>query len=221
MMKKRILLLGAPGAGKGTQAQTIMRLFNIPQISTGDLLRAEVKSGSDFGKELDAILKAGQLVADDIVLRLVKEKTASADCANGYLLDGYPRNLQQAQDMEAAGIDLDLVIEFDVPDEVIVERITGRRSHPASGRVYHVKFNPPKVEGVDDVTGEPLVTRADDKPEVVADRLKVYHTHTKPLVDYYKAKAHEGKVNYLRINGLGSIAEISAALEAELRTVFN
>lgn len=220
-MLKRILLLGAPGAGKGTQAQHIINLFGIPQISTGDLLRAEVKSGSTFGQELDAILKAGQLVSDDIVLRLVKDKVNSGDCVNGYLLDGYPRNLQQAKDLEDAGIALDLVIEFDVPDDVIVERITGRRSHPASGRVYHVKYNPPKVADVDDLTGEPLVTRPDDKAEVVAERLKVYHSVTKPLVSFYKEKAKEGKVRYLRINGVGDIEAISKELRDELRTIFN
>lgn len=218
---KRILLLGAPGAGKGTQAQTIMHLFNIPQISTGDLLRAEVKSGSELGNQLADILKSGQLVSDDIVTRLVKEKAAKPECAEGYLLDGFPRNLAQAQALEAANLGLDLVIEFDVPDDVIVERITGRRSHPASGRVYHVKFNPPKVEGLDDVTGEPLVTRPDDTPEVVEKRLEVYHTQTAPLVSYYRELAKEGKVRFLKINGNDDIEVVAKNLRDELRTVFN
>lgn len=218
---KRILLLGAPGAGKGTQAQTIMNLFNIPQISTGDLLRAEVKSGSELGQQLDGILKSGQLVSDDIVIRLVKEKAATPACAEGFLLDGFPRNLAQAKLLEEANLDLDLVIEFDVPDEVIVERITGRRSHPASGRVYHVKFNPPKVEGIDDVTGEPLVLRADDTPEVVEKRLAVYHEQTKPLITYYREKAKEGKVSYLKINGNENIDTVAKTLRDELRTIFN
>ncbi|RIY33578.1 adenylate kinase [Psittacicella melopsittaci] len=218
---KRILLLGAPGAGKGTQAQTIMHLFNIPQISTGDLLRAEVKSGSELGNQLADILKSGQLVSDDIVTRLVKEKAAKPECAEGYLLDGFPRNLAQAQALEAANLGLDLVIEFDVPDDVIVERITGRRSHPASGRVYHVKFNPPKVEGLDDVTGEPLVTRPDDTPEVVEKRLEVYHTQTAPLISYYRELAKEGKVRFLKINGNDDIEVVAKNLRDELRTVFN
>ncbi|MFC6276778.1 adenylate kinase [Psittacicella hinzii] len=218
---KRILLLGAPGAGKGTQAQTIMQMLNIPQISTGDLLRAEVKSGSELGQQLASILQTGQLVSDDIVTRLVKEKAAKPECAEGYLLDGFPRNLAQAQLLEQANLGLDLVIEFDVPDEVIVERITGRRSHPASGRVYHVKFNPPKVEGKDDVTGEDLVTRADDTPEVVVNRLEVYHNQTKPLVDYYRDLAKQGKVKFLKINGNQDIETVSKALREELRTMFN
>lgn len=218
---KRILLLGAPGAGKGTQAQMICNLFSIPQISTGDLLRAEVKSGSEFGQELAEILKAGKLVSDDIVMRLVKEQVSSETCAQGYLLDGFPRNLAQAKLLEENKVGLDLVVEFDVPDELILERITGRRSHPASGRTYHVKYNPPKVEGVDDVTGEPLVTRPDDNEETVKTRLEVYHTSTKPLVDYYKQQAREGKVRFLRINGVGEIQEVAKNLRDELRTIFN
>ncbi|RIY34544.1 adenylate kinase [Psittacicella hinzii] len=218
---KRILLLGAPGAGKGTQAQMIMNLFNIPQISTGDLLRAEVKSGSALGQELASILQSGQLVSDEIVTRLVKEKVAKPECKEGYLLDGFPRNLAQAHALEEANLDLDLVIEFDVPDEVIVERITGRRSHPASGRVYHVKFNPPKEEGKDDVTGEPLVTRPDDTEEVVAKRLEVYHTQTAPLVSYYRDLAKQGKVRFLKIDGNDEIEVVSKKLRDELRTVFN
>lgn len=218
---KRILLLGAPGAGKGTQAQTIMSLLNIPQISTGDLLRAEIKSGSEFGKEIESIMKSGNFVSDEIVARLVKEKVNSEACAEGYLLDGFPRNIAQANILDKENIDLDLVIEFVVPDEIIVDRITGRRSHPASGRVYHVKYNPPKVEGLDDVTGEPLVTRQDDSPEVVANRLKIYHEQTAPLVEFYKEKARNGKVSYLRINGVGSIEEIAKNLREELLVTFN
>lgn len=218
---KRILLLGAPGAGKGTQARIITDLFNIPQISTGDLLRAEVKSGSALGQELAQILKSGQLVNDEIVARLVKEKVASSECKEGYLLDGFPRNLAQAKILEQANIDLDLVIEFVVPDEVIVDRITGRRSHPASGRVYHVKYNPPKVEGKDDITGEDLVLRPDDTEEVVAQRLAVYHEQTKPLTEYYKDKSRHGKVAYLRINGNEDIDTVSKTLRDELRIVFN
>lgn len=218
---KRILLLGAPGAGKGTQAQMIMNLFGIPQISTGDLLRAEIKSGSEFGKEIEGIMQSGNLVSNDIVARLVKGKVESPECKEGYLLDGFPRNIEQVKILEENGIGLDLVIEFEVPDEVIEERITGRRSHPASGRTYHIKYNPPKVEGVDDVTGEPLVTRADDTAEVVKNRLEVYHSQTAPIINYYKEQAKEGKVAFLRINGVGDIADISKALRDELRTIFN
>ena len=173
----RLILLGAPGAGKGTQANFIKEKYNIPQISTGDMLRAAIKAGTELGLAAKKVMDAGQLVSDDIIIGLVKERLKEADCANGYLFDGFPRTIAQADAMKDSGVKIDYVLEIDVPDELIVERMSGRRSHPASGRVYHVKFNPPKVEGKDDVTGEPLVQRDDDTEETVKKRLAVYHNH--------------------------------------------
>ena len=188
----RIILLGAPGAGKGTQAQFIKEKYNIPQISTGDMLRAAVKAGTPLGLQAKEVMDAGKLVSDDIIIGLVKERVAEADCVNGYLLDGFPRTIPQADAMKENGIDVDYVVEIDVDDQEIIKRMSGRRVHPGSGRTYHVVFNPPKVEGKDDETGEDLIQRPDDSEETVKDRLSVYHSQTKPLVDYYSTWAEQG-----------------------------
>lgn len=209
----KLILLGAPGAGKGTQAAFICQKFGIPQISTGDMLRAAVKAGTPLGLQAKAVMEAGQLVSDDLIINLVKERIAQADCANGFLFDGFPRTIPQADAMKAAGVDLDYVLEIDVPFDAIIERMSGRRSHPASGRTYHVKFNPPKVEGKDDVTGEDLVQRDDDKEETVKKRLDVYSSQTRPLVDYYQAWAKQDPTKapqYRAISGMGSVEEITA-----------
>src|SRR5436305_8376313 len=184
----RLILLGAPGAGKGTQAAFICQKFGIPQISTGDMLRAAVKAGTPLGLAAKKVMDSGALVSDEIIIGLVKERIAQPDCANGFLFDGFPRTIPQAEAMKQAGVKLDYVLEIDVPFDAIIERMSGRRSHPASGRTYHVKFNPPKVAGVDDVTGEPLVQRDDDREEPVMKRLQVYPAHTRPLVDYYAGR---------------------------------
>lgn len=208
----KIILLGAPGAGKGTQAQFIMNKYGIPQISTGDMLRAAIKAGSDLGKQAKVLMDAGKLVPDDLIIALVKDRVAQPDCAKGFLLDGFPRTIPQADALKAVGIAIDFVLEFDVPDEVIVERMSGRRVHQPSGRSYHIVYNPPKVEGKDDVTGEDLIIRADDKPETVLDRLKVYHSTTQPLVDYYKKEADAGKTAYFRLDGTLTVDAVSAKL---------
>lgn len=208
----KIILLGAPGAGKGTQAQFIMNKYGIPQISTGDMLRAAIKAGSDLGKQAKVLMDAGKLVPDDLIIALVKDRVAQPDCAKGFLLDGFPRTIPQADALKAAGIAIDFVLEFDVPDEVIVERMSGRRVHQPSGRSYHIVYNPPKVEGKDDVTGEDLIIRADDKPETVLDRLKVYHSTTQPLVDYYKKEADAGKTAYFRLDGTLTVDAVSTKL---------
>jgi adenylate kinase len=211
--------LGPPGAGKGTQATQICKQFGIPQISTGDMLRAAVKAGTPLGIEAKKVMDSGGLVSDDIIIGLVKERIAQPDCANGFLFDGFPRTLPQADAMKAAGVNLDAVLEIDVPDSAIVERMSGRRSHVASGRTYHVKFNPPKVEGLDDVTGEPLIQRDDDKEETVAKRLSVYQAQTRPLVGYYSAWAAAGDASaprYAKISGLGAMEEITARALAAL-----
>ena len=212
----RVILLGAPGAGKGTQAGFITKKFGIPQISTGDMLRAAVKAGTELGLQAKSVMDAGGLVSDDLIINLVKERIAQPDCANGFLFDGFPRTIPQAEAMKEAGVNLDYVLEIDVPFEAIIERMSGRRSHPASGRTYHVKFNPPKAEGVDDMTGEELVQRKDDTEETVRHRLSVYHSQTKPLVDFYqKLSAAEGTPKYSAIAGVGSVDEITAkVLEA-------
>jgi len=214
----RIILLGAPGAGKGTQAQFLMDKYGIPQISTGDMLRAAIKAGTALGLQAKAVMDAGQLVSDELIINLVKERIAQPDCAKGFLFDGFPRTIPQADAMKAAGVKLDYVLEIDVPFEAIIERMSGRRSHPASGRTYHVKFNPPKVEGKDDVTGEDLIQREDDKEETVKKRLQVYSDQTRPLVDYYSnwAKSEPSLApKYRAISGTGSVEEITArALEA-------
>lgn len=213
----RIILLGAPGAGKGTQAQFLTKKFNIPQISTGDMLRAAIKAGTEMGKLAKEAIDAGKLVTDDIIIGLVKDRIAQDDCKNGYLLDGFPRTLAQADAVSEAKIHIDAVIEIDVPDSEIVKRMSGRRAHLASGRTYHVVFNPPKVEGKDDVTGEDLVQRDDDKEEVVLDRLKVYHEQTQPLIGYYKEQAaKDSSIKYVTVDGTMHIDEVEADIFAKL-----
>ncbi|HSC81075.1 MAG TPA: adenylate kinase [Chitinolyticbacter sp.] len=215
----RLILLGAPGAGKGTQANFIKEKFNIPQISTGDMLRAAVKAGTPLGLEAKAIMDAGGLVRDDIIIGLVKERIAEADCAQGFLFDGFPRTIPQAEAMIAAGVDIDYVVEIDVPDAAIVERMAGRRVHVASGRTYHVKFNPPKVEGRDDVTGEELIQRADDEEATVAKRLAVYHEQTEVLVGFYGKLAASGEARaprYVKVNGVGDVEQIRDEIFAAL-----
>ena len=215
----RLILLGAPGAGKGTQATFICKKFGIPQISTGDMLRAAVKAGSEMGLAAKKVMDAGALVSDDIIIGLVKERIAQPDCANGFLFDGFPRTIVQADAMKAADVKLDLVLEIDVPDEAIIERMSGRRVHAASGRTYHLKFNPPKVAGKDDVTGEDLIQRVDDEEPTVRNRLDVYKKQTRPLVDYYSGWAASGEVDaprYRKISGTGSVEEITARAIAAL-----
>jgi len=214
----RLILLGAPGAGKGTQAAFICQKYGIPQISTGDMLRAAVKAGTPLGLAAKKVMDAGSLVSDDIIIGLVKERIAQPDCANGFLFDGFPRTIPQAEAMKEAGVKLDLVLEIDVPDEAIIERMSGRRVHVASGRTYHVKYNPPKSAGKDDVTGEDLIQRQDDEETTVRKRLQVYQDQTRPLVDYYSRWAASGDSQaprYARISGLGTVEEITArALQA-------
>lgn len=214
----RLILLGAPGAGKGTQAAFLCQKYGIPQISTGDMLRAAVKAGTPLGLVAKKVMDSGALVSDDIIIGLVKERLAQPDCARGFLFDGFPRTIPQADAMKNAGVKLDCVLEIDVPFDSIIERMSGRRSHPASGRTYHVKFNPPKTAGIDDVTGEPLIQRDDDKEETVKKRLEVYAAQTRPLVDYYAnwAKADpQNAPKVKRIDGLGTVDEITArALQA-------
>lgn len=213
----KFILLGAPGAGKGTQAQFLTKQFNIPQISTGDMLRAAIKAGTPLGLQAKAAIDAGQLVTDDIIIGMVKERIAQADCANGFLLDGFPRTLPQADAVHAAGIAIDAVIEIDVADSVIVERMSGRRAHLASGRTYHLVYNPPKVADKDDVTGEDLVQRPDDMPEVVQERLDVYHQQTEPLIGYYTQQALANpNLKYIKVDGTQTIDQVESAILAEL-----
>jgi len=213
----RIILLGAPGAGKGTQAQFLTKRYNIPQISTGDMLRTAIKAGTDMGKKAKSAMDAGQLVTDDIIIGLVKDRIVQDDCKNGYLLDGFPRTLPQADAVTNAGIEIDAVIEIAVPDEEIVKRMSGRRVHLASGRTYHIVYNPPKVEGKDDETGEDLVQRDDDKEEVVKDRLKVYHELTEPLIGYYKDLSKQnGSLKYITVDGTANIADVESAIISKL-----
>lgn len=207
----KLILLGPPGAGKGTQATFIKDKYGIPQISTGDMLRAAVKAGTPLGLEAKKIMDAGGLVRDDIIIGLVKDRLKEPDCQKGYMFDGFPRTIPQAEAMKEAGVPIDYVLEIDVPDDAIVERMSGRRAHLPSGRTYHVKFNPPNVAGKDDVTGEDLVQRDDDKEETVKKRLEVYHSQTKALVDYYgkwAAAGQAGAPKYRKINGLGKVEEI-------------
>ncbi|MDQ3271591.1 MAG: adenylate kinase [Pseudomonadota bacterium] len=209
----RLILLGAPGAGKGTQATFICQKYGIPQISTGDMLRAAVKAGTPLGVEAKKVMDSGGLVSDDLIINLVKDRIAQPDCSKGFLFDGFPRTLPQADAMKAAGVKLDYVLEIDVPFEAIIERMSGRRSHPASGRTYHVKFNPSKAEGKDDVTGEPLIQREDDKEDTVRKRLEVYSAQTRPLVEYYSnwAQAEPAAApKYRAISGMGGVDEITA-----------
>lgn len=215
----RLILLGPPGAGKGTQAQHICNRYGIPQISTGDMLRAAVKAGTPLGVAAKKVMDAGGLVSDDLIIALVKERIAQPDCALGFLFDGFPRTIPQADAMKSAGVRLDAVLEIDVPDSAIVERMSGRRAHLPSGRTYHVKFNPPKVDGRDDLTGEALVQRDDDREETVLKRLSVYHSQTRPLVDYYSTWAAGGEAQapkYARISGEGPVDEITARALAAL-----
>jgi len=211
----RIILLGAPGAGKGTQAQFLMDKYGIPQISTGDMLRAAIKAGTPLGLKAKEVMDKGQLVSDEIIIGLVKERIAQDDCQKGFLLDGFPRTIPQADAMKEAGVAVDFVLEFDVPDEEIVKRMSGRRVHPGSGRVYHVVFNPPKEADKDDVTGDALVIRPDDEEATVRKRLDIYHEQTEPLVGYYKAEAAAGRTRYEKLDGTQAVAAVSAQL-AEL-----
>ncbi len=215
----RLILLGAPGAGKGTQATFICQRFGIPQISTGDMLRAAVKAGTPLGVAAKKVMDAGGLVSDDLIIGLVQERIGQPDCAEGFLFDGFPRTIPQADAMKAAGVRLDVVLEIDVPESDIIERMSGRRVHMASGRTYHVRFNPPKQAGLDDVTGEPLIQRDDDKEETVRKRLEVYQRQTRPLVDYYGNWAATGDAQaprYARISGTGSVEEITQRVMAAL-----
>lgn len=216
----RLILIGPPGAGKGTQAKFICEHFGIPQISTGDMLRAAVKAGTPLGLAAKAVMEKGQLVSDEIILGLVKERLEAPDCKNGALFDGFPRTIPQAQALADAGIPIDFVLEISVPDSEIVERMSGRRVHPASGRTYHIKYNPPKVEGKDDVTGEDLVQRDDDREDVVLKRLEVYHNQTEALVGFYTKLVESGAPNapqYRSISGLGSIDEITSRVFEALK----
>ena len=212
-----VILLGPPGAGKGTQAKKIQSLFSIPQISTGDMLRAAIKNKTPLGLEVQAIMDSGELISDEQIIALVDERLAQADCANGFLLDGFPRTVAQAEALSALPFAIDHVIEFKVNDEAIVKRITGRLTHPASGRTYHQTFSPPKQPGVDDLTGEALVQRADDSEETVRHRLSVYHEQTRPLVDFYRSQANnEGTVAFHSVCGQGSVDAVSAEIERVL-----
>jgi adenylate kinase len=214
----KLILLGAPGAGKGTQAAFLCQKYGIPQISTGDMLRAAVKAGTEMGLAAKKVMDAGGLVSDEIIIGLVKERIAQPDCANGFLFDGFPRTIPQADAMKAAGVKIDVVLEIDVPDTAIIERMSGRRVHVASGRTYHVKYNPPKAEGKDDVTGEDLIQRDDDKEETVRKRLDIYHQQTRPLVDYYSQWSATGDAAApacRKISGMGTVDEITQrALQA-------
>ena len=215
----RIILLGAPGAGKGTQAQILKDKFNIPQISTGDMLRAAIKANTKLGLEAKQFMDSGALVPDQLIIELVKERIQDSDCMQGFLLDGFPRTIPQAEAMKEAAITIDMVIEIDVPDNVILDRLSGRRTHLASGRIYHIHNNPPKIQGKDDVTGEDLVQRNDDKEETILKRLNVYHSQTKPLVDYYlkwSASENEG-LRYIKINGLGNVNDIQKSIFEQIK----
>lgn len=213
----RVILLGAPGAGKGTQARFITEKFGIPQISTGDMLRAAVKAGTPLGLKVKGVMESGGLVSDDIIIDLIKERITQPDCARGFLFDGFPRTIPQAEALREAGVNIDHVLEIAVDDEEIVSRLSGRRVHPASGRVYHTEHNPPRVAGKDDETGEELIQREDDKEETVRHRLSVYHSQTKPLVDFYgKLAETTGTPKYSRVEGVGSVDEITAKVLAAL-----
>lgn len=216
----RVILLGPPGAGKGTQAQYIMEEFGIPQISTGDMLRAAVKAGTELGKQVQAVMDSGGLVSDEIIIALVKERIQESDCANGFLFDGFPRTIPQAESLQQAGVDIDYVLEISVEDEEIVKRLSGRRVHEGSGRVYHVDYNPPVNPGVDDETGEPLVQREDDKEQTIRKRLAVYHDQTEKLVGFYQSMAQAGGENntqYRKVDGVGDVNDIKTAVIQSLK----
>ncbi len=218
----RLILLGGPGAGKGTQANYVKERYQIPQISTGDMLRSAVKAGSELGKKAKEYMDSGGLVPDDVIIGLVKERIKESDCQKGFLFDGFPRTIPQADAMKDAGVQIEAVVDIDVPDEEIIKRMSGRRVHLPSGRTYHVTFNPPKEEGKDDVTGEPLIQRDDDKEETVKKRLEIYHSQTEPLIDYYKKWESSGDSNaphYIRIVGVGKVDEIRDKIFAELDKV--
>jgi adenylate kinase len=212
----RIILLGMPGAGKGTQARFLTERFGVPQISTGDMLRAEVKAGSPLGLEAKKFMDAGALVPDSVVIKMAEARVKLPDCAKGFILDGFPRTLPQAAGLHSAGIAIDFVIDIETADEEILRRMSGRRVHPASGRTYHIEFNPPKVEGRDDVTGEPLIQRPDDQEETVRKRIETYHAQTKPLVDYYRSQTGAGAARYVKINGIGAVESIRDSIFAAL-----
>lgn len=213
----KVILIGAPGAGKGTQAQFIMNKFEIPQISTGDLLRQEIKKGTELGAKAKEKMDKGEFVSDDIIIGMIKNRIAADDCKNGFLFDGFPRNLAQADALKENGIAIDYVIELSVPDEDIVKRMSGRRVHVPSGRTYHIVYNPPKVEGKDDVTGEDLVQRTDDQPETVLARLETYHKQTQPLIDYYKKDANAGLNKFYEIDGRQPVETINEVITALLK----
>ncbi|MGD8270591.1 MAG: adenylate kinase [Desulfobacterales bacterium] len=218
----RLILLGGPGAGKGTQANYIKERYQIPQISTGDMLRAAVKAGTELGQKAKAVMDSGGLVPDDVIIGLVKERITQPDCKKGFLFDGFPRTIPQADAMKDAGVTIDAVVDIDVPDQEIIKRMSGRRVHLASGRTYHITFNPPKVEGTDDVTGEPLIQRDDDKEETVRKRLDVYHNQTEPLIGYYKKWEASGDATapkYIRIEGIGKVDEIRDKIFRQLDAV--
>ncbi len=215
----RIILLGGPGAGKGTQATYIKEKFNIPQISTGDMLRAAVKAGTPLGIEAKKVMDSGGLVSDEIILGLVEERIKEADCENGFLFDGFPRTIPQADALKERGVPVDAVVEIDVDDSEIVKRMSGRRAHLASGRTYHIIYNPPKIEGKDDITGEDLVQRDDDKEDTVLKRLDVYHEQTEPLIEYYSSwsnSGEDGSPKYIKVQGVGSVEEIRDTIFAGL-----
>jgi adenylate kinase len=212
----KVILLGPPGAGKGTQAQFVCDEYGIPQISTGDMLRAAVSAGTPLGKKVKQVMDSGALVSDDIIIALVKDRISQPDCANGFLFDGFPRTIPQAEAMVDAGVDIDRVLEIDVPEEEIVRRLSGRRVHEPSGRVYHLVYNPPKRDERDDETGEPLMQRDDDQEDTVRERLRVYRDQTYPLVKFYQALAERSNVRYRRVSGLGSVDEIKQSIRRAL-----
>jgi adenylate kinase len=212
----KVILLGPPGAGKGTQAQFVCDEYGIPQVSTGDMLRAAVKAGTPLGRKVQQIMDSGSLVSDDIIIALVKDRISQPDCANGFLFDGFPRTIPQAEALVDAGIEIDRVLQIDVPEDEIVRRLSGRRIHERSGRVYHLIYNPPKVDEKDDDTGEPLVQRPDDREDTVRERLRVYHLQTYPLVKFYEALAETSAVQYCRVSGSGTVDDIKRAVRRAL-----